>query len=127
MSEEAMRKKFEEFYDSYECCEHEDNEELWEYKEVDKKHKIWVRTCLKCGTTEEEALLVKYWKDKFIMIRGKRYQALKAWGNISLCSECGDIVWHPIILWDSSDSSKAVTFHQRCAEKIGLFDSLKHR
>jgi len=109
------------------CCEHEDKEELWEYKEVDVKHKIWRRTCLKCGATEEEALMVEYWKDKFIMIRGKLYPALKAWGNISRCSECGEVVWQPIILWDSKDTSKAVTFHQRCAEKIGIFDSLKLR
>jgi len=113
---------YDDYYDEY--CEHEDREELWEYKEVNKKLKIWRRTCLKCGTTEEEILIVKYWKDKFITIRGKQYRALKAWGNISVCSECGKVVWHPIILWDFKDTSKAITFHQQCAERLGIFDFL---
>jgi len=111
----------------YEYCEHEDNEELWEYKEVDQKHEVWSRTCLKCGAIEEEVLIVKYWKDKFIVIKGKQYRALKAWGNISVCAECEEVVWHPIILWDSQDHSKAITLHLHCAEKIGIFDSLKGR
>jgi len=110
--------------EDYEYCEHEDKEELWEYKEVDKEHKIWKRTCLKCGEEEEEVLIVEYWPDKFITIRGKQYKALKAWGNISLCSECGEVVWHPLILWDSQDSSKAVTFHFHCAEKLGILDAI---
>lgn len=124
MSESANSEKFKQFYDDYEYCAHEENEE-WEYKETDKKYKVWTRTCLKCGTTEEEALIVKYWKDKFIVLRGKKYRALKAWGNISLCSECGEVVWHPIILWDSKDTSKAITFHKKCAENLGIFDSLR--
>jgi hypothetical protein len=113
--------------DDYEYCEHEDTEELWEYKEIDKKRKIckiWQRTCLKCGEVEEEVLIVEYWPDKFITIHGKQYRALKLWGNISVCSECGEVVWHPLILWDSKDTSKAVTFHFRCAEQLGILDDI---
>jgi len=110
----------------YEYCEHEDDrEELWEYKEIDKELKIWQRTCLKCGEVEEEVLIVEYWSRKFMTVGGKQYRALKAWGNISLCSECGEVVWHPLILWDSQDPSKALTFHFRCAETLGILDSLK--
>jgi len=116
-----------EFDEDFEYCEHEDNEELWEYKEVDGKNKVWQRKCLKCGETEEEFLFVEYWQDKFITILGKPYKALKAWGNISLCSECGEVVWHPLILWDSKDTSKALTFHFGCAKKIGILEMGKRR
>lgn len=109
----------------YEYCEHEDREELWEYNEIDKKHKVWQRKCLKCGFTEEEVLMVDYWLDKFVFFRGKQYPALKAWGNISLCSECGAVVWEPIMLWDAEDPSKALTFHFRCFTDLGALDSLK--
>jgi hypothetical protein len=117
-----------EFNEDLEYCEHEDNENLWEYTEVDEKNKIWQRKCLKCGETEEEVLLVEYWPDKYMVIRigqvTKLYKALKAWGNISRCSECGEVVWHPLILWDSKDTSKALTFHFGCAEKVGILDLL---
>ena len=109
----------------YEYCEHEDKEELWEYKEINKERKIWERTCLKCGEVEEELLFVEYWPDKFITVAGKQFKALKAWGNISVCSECGEVVWHPLMLWDSKDQSKAITFHFNCAGKLGILDSLK--
>lgn len=111
----------------YEYCEHEDNEDLWECKEIDPKHKVWQRTCRKCGDIEQEGLWVEYWKDKFIVLKGKQYRALKSWSTISVCSECEKVVWHPTILWDSKDPSKAITLHQRCAEKIGLFENLKGR
>lgn len=127
MSEKTPeQKKFEQFYsEPYEYCEHEDKEELWEYKEIDKEHKIWQRTCLKCGEVEQEGLIVEYWPNKFITVAGKQFKALKGWGNISLCSECDEVVWHPLILWDSKDQSKAITFHFHCAGKLGILDSLK--
>jgi hypothetical protein len=111
-------------FDDSECCEHEGNEELWECRLIDEKNKVWQRRCLKCGETEEEALFVEYWRDKCIAIYGKQYRALKAWGNISVCSECGEVVWHPLILWDSEDTSKALTFHFGCARKIGILNIL---
>jgi len=110
--------------DFYEYCEHEYREQLWEYKLVDEKNKIWQRKCVKCGLTEQEVLIVEYWKDKFITVHGKKYRALKAWGNISECAHCGDVVWHPLILWDANDTSKAVTFHFQCAKDLGILDSL---
>jgi len=111
-------------YEDYEYCEHEVHDELWEYQEVDKEHNIWQRKCLKCGAVEEEILIVEYWPDKFIIIHGKKFKALRKWGNISLCSECGEVVWEPLILWDSKDTSKALTFHFRCAEKLGILDDI---
>lgn len=114
---------FEEDY--YEYCEHEYNDELWEYKLIDEKDKIWERTCLKCGLTEQEILIVEYWKHKFITIRGKKYPALKAWGDISECAECQEVVWQPLILWDENDTSKAVTFCWKCVKNLGILDKLE--
>jgi len=83
--------------------------------------KIARRKCKRCGLVEEELLIVKYWKNKFIEVCGKKYKALKAWANVSICSECGKPVFEPLILWDSKDTSKALTFHIECAKKIGIF------
>lgn len=100
-------------------CEHEFNDELWKTEKVGED--TYRRTCTQCGFTEEELLIIEYWKDKTITLRGKTYKALKGWGNIGLCSDCGKVVWSPIILWDEKDPSKAVLFHLKCARKLGLF------
>ena len=86
---------------------------------------IWRVTCKRCGEEWEELLIVEYWKRKTITILGKKYPALKAWANISLCSECGKPIFHvPLILWDTDDKSKALTFHWVCAEKLGILKML---
>jgi len=82
---------------------------------------VWRITCKRCGEEVEEVLIVEYWKRKTMRIKGKTYKALKAWGNISLCSECGKVIFDvPLIVWDEKDKSKAVTFHFECAEKLGM-------
>jgi len=103
-----------------ECYE---GEHAWtEPEEVDKEHHLWHRECKRCGEVEEDFLFVEYWPQKTMTIKGKKYRALKAWGNISLCSKCGKVIFDcPLILWDSKDTSKAVTFHIECAQKLNLF------
>jgi len=87
---------------------------------------IYRRKCRSCGLVEEEPLIVEYWEDKYIELFGKKYKALRSWGNISVCSECGKVIMNvPLILWDEEDQSKALTFHIECAEKIGLFELIK--
>jgi len=89
---------------------------------------LWRVTCKRCGFTETEFLFVEYWERKSVTILGKKYRALKAWGNISLCSECRKPIFDvPLILWDAEDESKAVTFHLKCAEKIGLLAQMGTR
>jgi len=104
-----------------ECYEGEHN---WGEPE-DLGNNVWRLTCKRCGEEREEYVIVKYWKRKTITFRGKKYRALKAWGNISLCSECGKPIFDvPLILWDSKDTTKALTFHWECAEKLGILDLL---
>jgi len=87
---------------------------------------IWQVTCLRCGEQNQEVLIVQYWKHKTITIKGKTYPALKAWGNISKCSECGTPIFDvPLILWDTIDTSKAVTFCWTCVERLNLLERLK--
>ena len=89
---------------------------------------IWRVKCKRCGEELEELLIVEYWKRKTITILGRKYRALKAWGNISLCSDCGKPIFDvPLILWDSGDKSKAVTFHWSCAEKLGILGSISQQ
>jgi len=91
-------------------CEDEYSEHNWGEPE-DLGHDVWRVTCKRCGEEQEEILIIKYWKKKTITILGKTYPALKAWGNISKCSECGKIIFDvPLILWDKDDTSKALTF-----------------
>jgi len=105
-----------------ECYE---GEHSWGEPE-DLGNDIWRVTCKSCGEEVEEVLVVKYWKNKTITISGKTYRALKAWGNISRCSECGKVIFEvPLILWDKEDASKALTFHFECAEKLGILKNLK--
>jgi len=87
---------------------------------------IYMRKCKSCGLEEEEALIVEYWENKSIEILGKKYKALKAWGNISVCAECNKVIMDvPLILWDEKDKSMAITFHFECAERIGLMDLIR--
>lgn len=86
---------------------------------------IWKVTCRHCGEEQQEFLFVEYWKRKTMTILGKTYSALKAWGNISKCSECGKPIFDcPLILWDSNDESKALTFCWTCVERLGILDVL---
>lgn len=86
---------------------------------------IWRVKCKRCGEEDEEILFVKYWKRKTITVAGKTYPSLKAWGNISKCSECGKVIFDvPLILWDAKDPSAALTFHWKCAEKLGILKLL---
>ena len=89
---------------------------------------VWRVTCRRCGEQVEEFLFVEYWKHKTFTIMGKTYPALKAWGNISKCSECGRIIFDcPLILWDEKDTSKALTFCWKCAEQLGILERLTVR
>jgi len=106
---------------SEECYEGEHD---WGEPE-DLGNDVWRVTCKRCGEKEEEILLIEYWKHKTITIAGKTYPALKAWGNIARCSECGKVIFDvPLILWDSNDTSKAVTFHFECASKLGILEMM---
>jgi len=111
-------------------CEHEifyGDHDWTEPKKVDEVNgvPIYQRKCRCCGLVEEEPLVVEFWEDKFIEIGGKKYKALKAWGNISICAECGKVIMDiPLIIWDEKDKTKALTFHFECAEKIGLLKKL---
>ena len=109
---------------SEECYEGEHD---WDEPQ-DLGNNIFKVTCKRCGEELEEVLIVEYWKKKTMTILGKTYPALKAWGNISKCSECGKIIFDvPLILWDSNDTSKALTFCFKCAEKLGILNLMMKR
>jgi len=106
------------FYES-DFCEHDFGEP------EDLGDNVWRVKCKICGFEEEEVLFVEYWIDKTITVVGKIYHALKSWGNISLCSECEKPIFNvPLILWDSEDPSKALTFHFKCAEELKILKLL---
>lgn len=110
-----------EFYE--ECYE---GEHVWGEPE-DLGNNIWQVTCKRCGEQLQEILILEYWKRKTITVLGKTYPALKAWGNISKCSECGKVIFDvPLILWSSNDTSKALTFCWKCAEQLGILEQLVH-
>ena len=107
------------------CEECYEGEHDWG-KPEDLGDNIWRVTCKRCSETIEELVIVEYWKRKTMTIKGKKYPAIKAWGNISLCSECGSPIFDvPLILWDRQDTSKAVTFCWLCVERLGLLEALK--
>ena len=104
-----------------ECYE---GEHAWGEPE-DLGNHVWRVTCKRCGEEREEILMVEYWKRKTMTVLGREYRALKAWGNISLCSNCDKPIFDvPLILWDSNDKSKALTFHWDCAKELGILDLL---
>ena len=105
--------------DDIEFCDHE-----WsEPKSVGNA--TWYVQCQKCGMEQQEVLIEEFWEDKFITIKGKRYRALKAWGNITRCAECGKVSFDvPLILWSKEDPSKAITFCWKCVEKLELMNSI---
>jgi len=96
-------------------CDHE-----WgEPKEVGED--LWHVTCQKCGMEQEELLIQEFWENEFITLKGKKYRALKSWGNISRCAECNKIIFEtPVILWPEEDHSKAITLCWHCMKKLGL-------
>ena len=103
--------------------EHEDYGDYCDHKWGEAVHlgkNIWRATCKLCGQTIEDVLYEEHWKNKTITIMGKTYRALKAWGNISRCAECGKVTFGPLVLWSSQDPFKAITFHFECAEKLGI-------
>ena len=86
---------------------------------------VWRVKCRRCGLEEVEYLFVRYWPHRTITVQGKTYRALRAWGNISLCSECRKPIFDvPLILWNSVDPTAALTFHFDCAREIGTLDHL---
>ena len=111
-------------------CEHEifyGDHDWTEPEKVDEVDgiPIYQRKCRCCGLVEEEPLVVEFWEDKFIEIAGKKYRALKSWGNISICCECGKVIMDvPLVIWDERDKTKALTFHFECAKKSGLLEKL---
>ena len=89
---------------------------------------VWRVICRRCGEEWKDILIVEYWKRKTMTVAGKTYKALQGWGNLASCSECGQPIFDvPLILWDSNDESKALTFCWNCAERLGILDSLKVR
>lgn len=104
-------------YDPQEWCDHE-------WKVVKLSENLYEGHCKKCGLVTTEVLHFEYWtkKDKenpYITIGGKKYPALKGWGNIAPCSECGNVFFEvPLILWADKDPSKAIVFCPKCAERI---------
>jgi len=124
-------------HEDEEYCEYEAmyGEHDWdEPKSVDKieidgeEVELYARKCRVCGLTEEEPLIEEHWEDRYIEILGKKYRALKSWGNISRCAECGKVIMDiPLILWyenDDGETDAAVTFHFECAEKAGILELL---
>lgn len=109
--------KYGDVYDPQEYCEHE-----WTIVKLSPT--VYEGHCEKCGLVTTEILHVKYWhenekEDPYIRIRGKQYRALKAWGNIAPCAECGKIFFEiPLIVWDCQDRSKAIVFCGKCTEQI---------
>ena len=105
--------------DDYYCCDHD-----WtEPEEVEKDY--WRRECKVCGAEQMEYLTVAYWRDKYMVLNGTKYRALKSWGNISKCSHCDKVIMGvPLILWNAEDPRMAVTFHDQCAFEAGIFDHI---
>lgn len=86
---------------------------------------IWRVKCRRCGLEEKEYLFVRYWTNRTMTVQGKTYRALRAWGNISLCSECKKPIFDvPLIIWDSNDPTVAITFHFDCATEIGTLNHI---
>lgn len=120
--------EYELMHGDHDWTEPEIVDEIWTEPDKSDKTPIYQRKCRCCGLVQEEPLIVEYWEDKFIEIAGKRYKALKAWGNISVCAECGRVIMDiPLILWDAKDRTMAVTFHFECAEKLGILSMLTKR
>ncbi|RLI84709.1 hypothetical protein DRP07_00365 [Archaeoglobales archaeon] len=93
---------------------------------VEIEPSVWYRKCKTCGFPEYASLQEEYWEDEYIEIKGKKYKALKAWGEISTCAHCGKVIMDvPLILWDANDPRKAITFHMECAEEIGILEMIK--
>ena len=119
---EKFDAKYEGFYDAQDFCEHE-----WTITKLSPT--VFEGHCEKCGLTTTEILHVEYWhenqkEDPFIRICGKRYRALKGWGNIAPCCECGKIFFEvPLILWAEKDPSKAIVFCPKCGE--GILENIK--
>lgn len=89
---------------------------------------IWQVVCRRCGEVEQEFLFLEFWKRKTMTVCGKIYKALKAWGNIAKCMECGTIIFDaPLILWSQKDNSKAVTFCFICVKRLGILDKLMRK
>lgn len=109
--------KFGDPYDPQTDCQHE-------WKIVKLSPIAFEGHCEKCGLVTTEILNVIYWHENqkenpFIRIAGKRYRALKLWGTIAPCSDCGKIFFEvPLILWSKEDPSKAIVFCPDCAERI---------
>lgn len=109
---------------SEECCEigHE-----WG-KPEELGDDWWRVTCKRCGETLEELVYLEDWKRKTMTILGKKYPALKAWGNVSRCSECNIPIFDvPLILWSEKDTNKALTFYWTCVEKLGILHQMRVR
>lgn len=109
--------KYGDIYDAQDFCEHE-----WTIVKLSAT--VYEGHCEKCGLTTTEILHVEYWhehqkEDPYIRVGGKRYRALKGWGNIAPCSECGKIFFEvPLIVWSEKDHSKAIVFCPKCGERI---------
>ena len=114
---ENIEGKFEDFHDAQDFCEHD-------WKIVKLSAIAFEGHCERCGLVTTEILNAIYWhenqkEDPFIRIAGKKYRALKLWGNIAPCSDCGKIFFEvPLILWSKEDPSKAIVFCPDCAERI---------
>lgn len=124
----AMREEFDARFgdvpDAQEDCEHE-----WKITYVPPS--LYEGECQKCGLQVSEILHLEYWhknqkEDPFIRIHGKKYRALKAWGNIAPCAECGKIFFEvPLIVWDDNDRSKAIVFCGKCTEQV--LEGVEHK
>ena len=114
---EQFDAKFGDSYDPQEHCDHE-----WTIVKISET--VCKGRCKKCGLFRTEILHVQYWHENqkenpFIRIGGKKYRALKSWGNIAPCSECGKIFFEvPLIVWSDEDQSKAIVFCPKCGESV---------
>lgn len=114
---EPFDAKYGDLYDPQEHCEHE-----WTILKLSAT--VYEGKCERCGLTTTEILHVEYWhenqkEDPFIRIAGKKYRALKSWGNIAPCSECGKIFFEcPLIVWSEEDHDKALVFCPKCGESV---------